>query len=81
MSLMTPILRIRRVIRTLGATNDQADEFADAMADYPGRRELQLMLDEMFSRWFNRIVFATIAIVGLGVAILATIATVIALVD
>ena len=35
----------------------------------------------MSSRLFNRIVFATIAIVGLGVAILATIATVIALVD
>ena len=70
---MNPILRIRRVIHTLGATNDQADEFAEAMGDYPGRRELQLMLDEMFSRWFNRIVFAFIAVAGLAVGIISLI--------
>ena len=43
------------------------------MGDYPGRRELQLMLDEMFSRWFNRIVFAFIAVAGLAVGIISLI--------
>ncbi|MXY86273.1 MAG: hypothetical protein F4Y95_07235 [Chloroflexi bacterium] len=70
MSVMTPILRLRKVIRSIGASSEQADEFADAMADYPGRREWQLMLDEMFSRWFNRIMFGVIVIVGLAVAII-----------
>ena len=70
MSVMTPILRIRKVLRSIGATSEQADEFADAMNDYPGRRELQLMLDDMFARWFNRIMFGTIVIVGLAVAII-----------
>ena len=53
----------------MGASSQQADEFADAMADYPGRQELQLMLDEMFARWFNRIVFAIIVVAGLTLAI------------
>ncbi len=73
MSLTHPVLRIRKVIRSLGGTNDQADEFADAMGEYPGRRELQLMLDEMFSRWFNRIVFAFIAVTSLAVGIISLI--------
>jgi len=67
---MTPILRIRKVLRSIGATSDQADEFADAMNDYPGRREWQLMLDEMFSRWFNRIMVGIIVVVSLAVAII-----------
>ena len=67
---MSPIIRIRRVIRSIGASPEAADEFADAMADYPGRRELQLMLDEMFARWFNRIMFGIIVIVGLAVALI-----------
>ncbi len=70
MSLMTPVLRLRKVMRSIGANESQADEFADAMADYPGRREMQLMLDEMFARWFNRIMFGMIVIVGLAVAII-----------
>ncbi len=73
MSLTNPVLRIRRVVKTLGATNDQADEFADAMGEYPGRREFQLMLDEALSRWFNRIVFAMITIIGLAVAVIVAV--------
>ncbi|MCY3921482.1 MAG: hypothetical protein OXN86_10985 [Chloroflexota bacterium] len=73
MSVMTPILRIRKVLRSIGASPEQADEFADAMNDYPGRRELQLMLDEVFARWFNRIVFSVIVIVGLAVAIIVAV--------
>ena len=71
MSVMTPILRIRKVIRSIGANSEQADEFADAMNEYPDRRELQLMLDEVFSRWFNRIMFGVIVIVSLAVGIIA----------
>ena len=73
MSLMTPILRIRKAVLSMGASTEQADEYADAMADYPGRRELQLMLDEMFARWFNRIMFGMIVVAGLALAIAAAI--------
>ncbi len=71
MSLMTPILRIRRVIRTLGATNDQADDFADAMDGYPTRREFEMRMEAMYQRHFKEVLIAMITIVGLGVAILA----------
>ncbi len=71
MSLMNPILRIRRVIRTIGATNDQADEFADAMDVYPTRREFEMRMEAMYQRHFKEVLIAMIAVVGLGVAILA----------
>ncbi len=70
MSLMTPLLRLRKVVRSMGASTEQADEFADAMSDYPGRREWQLMLDEMFARWFNRTMLGMILLISLAVAII-----------
>ena len=70
MSLMTPILRIRKVLRSLGATSDQADEFADAMSGYPTRQEFEQRLEAMFARQTNQLIFAIIVIVGLAVAII-----------
>ena len=71
MSVMTPILRIRKVLRSMGATSEQADEFTDAMGGYPTRDEFELRLEAMFARQMVQIILAMITIVGLGVAILA----------
>ena len=70
MSVMTPILRIRKVLRSIGANSDQADEFADAMDAYPTRREFEQRMKAMFARWFNRIMFGIVVIVGLAVALI-----------
>ena len=71
MSVMTPILRIRKVLRSVGATSDQADEFADAMNEYPTKDDFQQRLDSMFAQQFNRIMFGIIIVVSLAVAIIA----------
>jgi len=73
MSVMTPILRIRKVIRSIGASAGQADEFADAMNQYPTKDDFQQRLDAMFAQQFNRLMFGTIVIVGLAVAIIVAI--------
>ena len=73
MSVMSPILRIRKVLRSIGANDDQADEFADAMGGYPTKDEFELRLEAMFQRWFNRIVFAVIAITAFGFTIFGVI--------
>ena len=70
MSMMTPILRIRKVLRSIGASADEADEFADAMDGYPTRREFEQRLEAMFARQTNQLIFAVIVIVGLAVAII-----------
>lgn len=70
MSVMTPILRLRKVIRSLGGSDAQADEFVDAMDSYPTRREFDQRLEAMFARQTNQLIFAIIVIVGLAVAII-----------
>ena len=70
MSVISPILRIRKVIRSIGANDDQADEFADAMNAYPTKDEFQQRLDAMFAQQFNRIMFGIIVVVGLAVALI-----------
>ena len=69
MSVMSPILRIRRVIRSIGASPEQADEFADAMDAFPTRRESDQRMEEMFAKWFNRIILAFIAISAVSLTI------------
>ena len=69
MSLMSPVLRVRQVVRRMGASSADADEFADAMSEFPAQRELKLMIDEAFSRWFNRILLAMIVVAGIAIAI------------
>ncbi len=71
MSVMTPILRIRKVLRKLGASPADADEFTDAMSEYPTREEFELRLEAMFARQMVQIILAMLTIVGLGVAVLA----------
>ena len=71
MSVMTPILRLRKVIRSLGASAEEADEFADAMNEYPTKDDFQQRLDAMFAQQFNRIMFGIIVVVSLAVAIIA----------
>ena len=70
MSLMTPILRMRKVLRSIGASPDEADQFTDAMGAYPTNEEFQRRLDAMFAQQFNRIMFGTLVIVSLAVAII-----------
>ena len=70
MSVMSPILRIRKVLRSIGATSHQAVEFSDAMNAYPTKDEFQQRLDAMFAQQFNRIMFGIIVVVGLAVAII-----------
>lgn len=71
MSVMTPILRLRRVLRSIGASSDQADEFADVMNEYPTKDDFQQRLDAMFAQQFNRMLIAMVTVVGLAVAIIA----------
>ena len=71
MSVMTPILRIRKVIRSIGASPEQADEFADAMNEYPTKDDFQERLDAMFAQQLNRIMFGVIIVVSLAVAVIA----------
>jgi len=73
MSLATPILRIRKVLRSVGASDAEADEFADALDSYPSRREFELRLEAMFQRQFNRIMFMMIAVTGIAVAIIVAV--------
>lgn len=73
MSVMTPILRIRNVLRAIGASPEQADEFADAMDAYPTRREFEQHMETMFAKWFNRTIFAMLVITGLAVAIIVAV--------
>ncbi len=77
MSVMMPILRIRKVLRSIGASSEQADEFADAMDAYPTRREFEQRMEAMFQRWFNRIVFALIAVTALGLTVFGLISAMI----
>ncbi len=70
MSVMSPILRIRKVLRSIGATAQQSDEFADAMSAYPTKDDFQQRLDTMFAQQFNRIMFGIIVVVGLAVALI-----------
>ena len=70
MSVMSPILRIRKVLRSIGANDNQADESADAMNAYPTKDEFQQRLDAMFAQQFNRIMFGIIVVVGLAVALI-----------
>ena len=69
MSVMTPILRMRKVLRKLGASSEDADEFTDAMSDYPTREEFELRLQAMFARQQIQLILAMLAIAGLAVAI------------
>lgn len=71
MSVMTPILRLRKVIRSIGASDEQADEFADAMGQYPSQREFQIMMEEAHARLFNRLALLLLAALGVAVAIVA----------
>ncbi len=69
MSVMNPILRIRNVVRSIGATSNQADEFADAMDAYPTKDDFQQKLDAMFAQQFNRLLLAMIVVGGLIVGL------------
>ncbi len=71
MSVMAPILRIRKVLRSIGASDEHADEFADAMNGYPTKDEFQQRLDAMFTQQFNRIMFGIIVVVSLAVGVIA----------
>ena len=71
MSVMTPILRICKVTRSIGASSEQADEFADAMNEYPTKDDFQERLDAMFAQQLNRIMFGVIIVVSLAVAVIA----------
>ena len=69
MSVMTPILRMRKVLRKLGVSPEDADEFTDAMSEYPTREEFELRLQAMFARQQVQLILAMLAIAGLAVAI------------
>ena len=69
MSVMNPILRIRNVVRSIGAASNQTDEFADAMDAYPTKDDFQQKLDAMFAQQFNRLLLAMIVVGGLIVGL------------
>lgn len=69
MSVMTPILRIRKVLRSIGASAAYADEFADAMDAYPTRREFEQRMQAMFDRQFNRMLLAFIGVLAVSLTV------------
>ena len=73
MALMNPMLRLRRVVKSLGADDERADEFVDAMDAYPTRRESDERMEAMFNRFFTRMLLAMIVIAGIAIAIVEAI--------
>ena len=69
MSLMSPVLRVRQVVRRMGASSADADEFADAMSEFPTQREADERMEAIFNKWFNRILLAMIVVAGIAIAI------------
>ena len=70
------LLKLRRAARDLGATDHQADEFAESFTDVATkqdlrelrdqlRREIDDALNSLESRLLNRLILATVAIGGI----------------
>jgi len=61
------VLRIRRVMIAIGASDDQADEFVEALDDLATKEDVQSLL----AKQLNRILIGQIAIAGVIISSVA----------
>ncbi len=66
-------VKLRRVLRGMGATDDQSDEFIEAMDDFATKDYLHQELQALESRLFNKIALAMIDVGGLIIGAVALI--------
>ena len=64
-------LRLRRVLISIGASDDQADEFVNAIDELPSKQDLGRALAEMEQRLVNRMLLIGIGLSGLVIAAMA----------
>ena len=64
-------LRLRRVLISIGASDDQADEFVNAIDELPSKPDLSRALAEMEQRLVNRMLPIGIGLSGLVIAAMA----------
>ena len=64
-------VRIRRVVREIGTTDEQADEFVEAMDDYATKQDLLNALEAMEHRIVNRLLIALMATAALIIGAVA----------
>ena len=57
-------VKLRRVLKGMGATDQQSDEFIDAMDDFATKDYLHQELKALESRLFNKMLLAMIALGG-----------------
>ena len=72
------LLKLRRTAKDLGATDGQADEFAESFNDVTTRSDLKALRDELYQairdsehRIVNRVILATMAVGGLIIGAVA----------
>lgn len=67
--MVTKVLQLRRVLNGMGASDEQADEFVEAMGDYATRGYLDMQLAKLY----NRILLGELGIAGLIIGAVALI--------
>ncbi len=67
------LLRIRRTAVEMGATDAQADEFADSLSNLVTRDDLHRFGANLETRIVNRILIVMIALTGINIAAVALI--------
>ena len=65
------VLKIRRVMISIGASDEQADEFVEAMDDLVTKEDLIRSLSELEHRLMHRVIILGIALTGLNIAAMA----------
>ena len=58
------VLKIRRVMIAVGATDEQADEFVEAMDDLVTKEDMHRALSELETRLINRMLMIQIGMGG-----------------
>lgn len=71
MATTNPILRIRRALRSVGASADQADEFASAIDEiYVSRQQFEDRIARMLADHRRQLLVEVVVIVSIAVGII-----------
>ena len=65
------VLKIRRVMIAVGATDEQADEFVEAMDDLATKEGMHRALSELETRIINRVLIIQIGIAAVIIGAMA----------
>ena len=60
-------LKVRRTLISIGATDEQADEFAESMDEFVTKEDLNRALRELEHRLMNRVMLFGITVTGLNI--------------